>query len=289
MILVGLVGSMCFKRSGRRHHPMRRIGLHADRSGEYLLGKNSSQSRVLATVGNGSCSARWRCYWSGARRGRAARVVEQYPFAHPPAIVFVAAVAVLFESIRWLSGKLGDVFYFFLWMTVIGLVVANEVSKGAVNWARCVDFTGFGFMIDQMQRTMHTESVSIGASSFDPAKPTVVPRSTYERGVVPRLFRCSRRGAIPVAACFSIYSIPFGQNNSGERPAELGSAKSRSVHAERRGDPADFPGRGARSGLEGRMSPDVAVLHRLRGVRRDHNPESVRAPPKPAVVFAVWR
>jgi hypothetical protein len=100
--------------------------------------------------------------------------IGQYLLLTPAAIVFVSAVAVLFESIPWLAGKLGDVIYFFFWSTVIGLVGANEATHGQMNWLRCFDFTGFGFMIDQLQRTLHTESVSIGASSFDPAKPTII-------------------------------------------------------------------------------------------------------------------
>jgi hypothetical protein len=72
---------------------------------------------------------------------------------------------------------------------VIGLVGANEATHGAINWLRCFDFTGFGFMIDQLQRTLHTESVSIGASSFDPTKPTILfPGLTFTREwVLPRL------------------------------------------------------------------------------------------------------
>jgi hypothetical protein len=100
--------------------------------------------------------------------------IEQYFLLTPAAIIFVSAVAVLFESIPWLAGKLGDVLYFFLYMAVMGLVIANETTHGAINWARCFDFTGFGFMIDQMQRTLHTESVSIGASHFDPTKPPIL-------------------------------------------------------------------------------------------------------------------
>jgi hypothetical protein len=119
--------------------------------------------------------------------------------------VFVSAVSVLFESIRWLSGKLGDVLYFFLWSTVIGLVVANETTHGAVHWARCFDFTGFGFMIDQMQRTLQTHSVSIGASDFDPTKPTIFfPGLTLTREwIVPRLVSLlAPLLLLPVAALF---------------------------------------------------------------------------------------
>ncbi|MFZ1221599.1 MAG: hypothetical protein WAO00_20100 [Chthoniobacterales bacterium] len=209
MIFVGLFGFYVISNAIRRD-VITRCGVIAAstpmRSGEYLLGKFLGNLAFLATFVTGfMLSSMAMLLVRGEARIEPLVFVEQYLLLTPPAIVFVAAVAVLFESIRWLSGKLGDVLYFFLWMTVIGLVVANETTKGAINWARCFDFTGFGFMIDQMQRTLHTESVSIGASSFDPAKPTVVfpgLRFTSE-WVVPRLVSLiAPLALLPVAALF---------------------------------------------------------------------------------------
>src|SRR5947209_829821 len=176
------------------------------RSGEYLLGKFLGNLTFLATFVLGfMLSSMAMLLFRGEARIEPLVFLEQYLLLTPPAIVFVSAVAVLFESIRWLSGKLGDVLYFFVWMTVIGLVVANETTRGAINWARCFDFTGFGFMIDQMQRTLQTHSVSIGSSDFDPAKPAVVfpgLRLTSE-WVFPRLVSLLTPLAfLPVAALF---------------------------------------------------------------------------------------
>jgi tetrahydromethanopterin S-methyltransferase subunit B len=209
MIFVGLFGFYVISNAIRRD-VITRCGVVAAstpmRSGEYLIGKFLGNLLFLATFVLGfMLSSMVMLLVRGEARIEPFIFIEQYLLLTPPAIVFVSAVAVLFESIRWLSGKLGDVLYFFLWMTVIGLVVGNEVSKGAINWARCLDFTGFGFMIDQMQRTLHTESVSIGASSFDPAKPTVVfpgLRLTSE-WVVPRLISLvAPLALLPVAALF---------------------------------------------------------------------------------------
>lgn len=209
MIFVGLFGFYVISNAIRRD-VITRCGVVAAstpmRSIEYLLGKFLGNLAFLATFVNGfMLSSMAMLLVRGEARIEPLVFVEQYLLLTPPAIVFVAAVAVLFESIRWLSGKLGDVLYFFLWMTVIGLVVANETTKGAINWARCFDFTGFGFMIDQMQRTLHTESVAIGASSFDPAKPTVVfpgLRLTSE-WIVPRLISLlAPLALLPLAALF---------------------------------------------------------------------------------------
>ena len=118
--------------------------------------------------------------------------------------MFVSAVAVLFESIRWLPAIRRRLT--FSLATVMGPVVANEVNHGSINWARCFDYTGFGFMIDQMQRTLHTESVSIGASSFDPTKEPILFNGLYltPEWVFPRLMSLlTPLLLLPVAAlCF---------------------------------------------------------------------------------------
>jgi len=193
MIFVGLFGFYVISNAIRRD-VITRCGVIAAstpmRSGEYLLAKFLGNLAFLATFVCGfMLSSMAMLLVRGEARIEPLVFVEQYLLLTPPAIVFVSAVSVLFESIRWLSGKLGDVLYFFLWMTVIGLVVANETTRGTINWARCFDFTGFGFMIDQMQRTLHTNSVSIGASDFDPTKPTILfPGLTLTREwIVPRL------------------------------------------------------------------------------------------------------
>lgn len=209
MIFVGLFGFYVISNAIRRD-VITRCGVIAAstpmRSGEYLLGKFFGNLVFLATfVAGFMLSSMAMLLVRGEAPLEPLVFIEQYLLLTPPAIVFVSAVAVLFESIRWLSGKLGDVLYFFFWCTVIGLVVANETSRGAIAWTRCLDFTGFGFMIDQLQRTLQTHSVSIGASSFDPAKPTIVfpgLRLTNE-WVVPRVISLlAPMCLLPVAALF---------------------------------------------------------------------------------------
>ncbi len=209
MIFVGLFGFYVISNAIRRDI-ISRCGVIAAstpmRSGEYLLGKFLGNLAFLATfVAGFMLSSMTMLLVRGEAPLEPLIFLEQYLLLTPPAIVFVSAVAVLFESTRWLSGKLGDVLYFFLWASVIGLVVANETSKGAIHWARCFDFTGFGFMIDQMQRTLHTESVSIGASAFDPTKPPVIfpGLNLTSEWVVPRLISLlAPLALLPVAAFF---------------------------------------------------------------------------------------
>ena len=209
MIFVGLFGFYVISNAVRRDVTTRCGVIAAStpmRSGEYLLGKFVGNIAFLATFLCGfMLSSMAMLLVRGEARIEPVVFLEQYLLLTPPAIVFVSAVAVLFESIPWLSGKLGDVIYFFVWTTVIGLVVANETSHGMISWARCFDFTGFGFMIDQMQRTLQTHSVSIGASDFDPAKPTIVfPGLTLTREwIAPRVISLlTPLLLLPVAALF---------------------------------------------------------------------------------------
>jgi hypothetical protein len=209
MIFAGLFGYYVISNAIRRD-VVTRCGVIAAstpmRSGEYLLGKFLGNLTFLATfVGGFMLSSMVMLAVRGEARLEPFVFIGQYLLLTPAAIVFVSAVAVLFESIPWLAAKFGDVVYFFLWSMVIGLVGANEATHGRINWVRCFDFTGFGFMIDQLQRTLHTESVSIGASSFDPTKPTILfPGLTMPREwFLPRLISLLvPLSLLPVAALF---------------------------------------------------------------------------------------
>ena len=209
MIFVGLFGYYVISNAIRRD-VVTRCGVIAAstpmRSGEYLLGKFLGNLAFLATFVCGfMLSSMVMLAVRGEARLEPLVFIGQYLLLTPAAIVFVSAVAVLFESIPWLAGKFGDVVYFFFWCTVIGLVGANEATHGRINWARCFDFTGFGFMIDQLQRTLQTKSVSIGASSFDPTKPTILfPGLTMTREwFLPRLISLLiPLSLLPIAALF---------------------------------------------------------------------------------------
>ncbi len=209
MLFVGLFGFYVISNAIKRD-VVSRCGLVAAatpmRSIEYLLGKFLGNLVFLATFVIGfMLFSMAMLLVRGEARLEPWIFIRQYLLLTPAAIVLVSAVAVLFESIPWLSGKLGDVLYFFLWMGLFGVVVGNEANGGKWYWARCIDFTGFGFMINQMQHTLHTDSISIGASPFDPTKPTIVFNglSMTRDWIVPRIVATVLPLAfLPVAALF---------------------------------------------------------------------------------------
>ncbi|HEY2801881.1 MAG TPA: hypothetical protein VGI85_14920 [Chthoniobacterales bacterium] len=193
MIFVGLFGFYVISNTIRRDITTR-CGLVAAstpmRSWEYLLGKFLGNLAFLSTfLGGFLFSSMAMLLVRGEGPFQPLVFIEQYLLLTPPAIVFVSAVAVLFESIPWLAGKFGDVVYFFLWASVVGLVIGNEASHSQINWTRCFDFTGFGFMIERMQQTLHTDSLEIGSSPFDPTKaPIYFSGLTMTRAwILPRL------------------------------------------------------------------------------------------------------
>jgi hypothetical protein len=73
-----------------------------------------------------------------------------------PAMAFVAALAVLFETLPLLRGGLGNVIWFFLWMALLVGSVSSAVDHGAVSGNRDYfrDFTGISTTMSQMRTTL---------------------------------------------------------------------------------------------------------------------------------------
>jgi hypothetical protein len=93
---------------------------------------------------------------------------SQYLLLAPPAIVFVSAIAVMFECTPLLRTKFGDVLYFFLWLGMMGSV-ALMMEAGAGAWAVYFDISGFGIIQQQMKHYFGVSSLSIGSAPFDAA------------------------------------------------------------------------------------------------------------------------
>jgi hypothetical protein len=113
----------------------------------------------------------------------------QYALLLPPAIVFVSATAILFECTPLLRTKFGDVLYFFLWLGLVGTVASLMGKGGGSRWPLYFDISGLGFVMGQMQAAFGTDSLSIGATSFDAGKPPLVFAGLRLTGewILPRL------------------------------------------------------------------------------------------------------
>jgi hypothetical protein len=98
--------------------------------------------------------------------------MKQYAIVTPSTIVFVSVVAIVFESIPWLSGRIGDVLYFFFYCASLG-IVASSMEHGGGGVLRYFDFSSFGYLFEQTRHNFHTTSMSIGSSNFNPKMPPV--------------------------------------------------------------------------------------------------------------------
>lgn len=159
------------------------------RSSEYLVGKVIGNTVFLATFTIGFMISSM-----GMLLVRNEATLEPWVFLKhylllaPPQIVFVAVLAVVFESIPFLSGRLGDVLYFFLWLVCPGVVLAMLLSGLEPGPLRILDFAGLAFVFEQMRPAMQTSNISLGGP-FDPAKALfVVQGLTLDRvWMLPRI------------------------------------------------------------------------------------------------------
>ena len=112
-----------------------------------------------------------------------------YALLLPPMIIFVSAIAVLFESVRWLSGRFGDLCYFFVWMFALATVAVSAEKLGGTNWSSYFDTFSFAFMLEQVKQITGSDSLSIGSSRFDASKtPFVFPGLTLSPSwILPRI------------------------------------------------------------------------------------------------------
>jgi hypothetical protein len=144
------------------------------RSSEYIIGKFLGNVVFLTTFIAGYMAASMAMLLV---RGEAPLepliFMKQYAIVTPSTIVFISVIAIVFESIPWLSGRFGDVFYFFVYAASLGIVVTMMV-RGGTGLARYFDISAFGYLMEQTQRSFHTQAISIGASSFDPGKAPLV-------------------------------------------------------------------------------------------------------------------
>lgn len=173
-IFIGLAGFYVVSNAIRRDVTSRCgfvIASTTMRGTEYLFGKFFGNVIFLATFMAGfMVTSMAMLVVRGEARLEPLVFIWQYALLVPPVIVSVSAMAILFESIPFLSGKFGDVAYFFIWAAGLGFVASTIERGGDPGIAAYFDFSGFGFLLDTMTRTLHTTQVSIGHTTFDPAK-----------------------------------------------------------------------------------------------------------------------
>ncbi len=86
-----------------------------------------------------------------------------------PLIPSLAAIALMFECVPFLSGRLGDVLYFFIWVASLGLTAVIISESQGRSWVLAGDITGVGFFIKEVATVMGATDFSIGYAKFNAA------------------------------------------------------------------------------------------------------------------------
>jgi hypothetical protein len=145
------------------------------RGSEYVAGKFAGNAVFLAVFSAGfMLTSMVMVLVRGEAPLQPAVFLWQYAVILTPAIVFVSAVAILFECTPLLRTRGGDVFYFFLWLSLMGAVASTIENSTSASWLAYFDISGIGLVLQEMRQRYDTESLSIGASTFDPSKTVVV-------------------------------------------------------------------------------------------------------------------
>ena len=192
-ILLGLVGYYLVSNSIGRDTRTRTgfvIASTTVRNHEYLIGIFLGNVLFLSVVILGfMLSSMVMQLVRGEAAVRFSSFLWHYALLLPPMIIFVSAIAVLFESVRWLSRRFGDLCYFFVWMFALATVAVSAEKLGGTNWSSYFDTFSFAFMLEQVKQITGTDSLSIGSSKFDASRPPFLfPGLTLTRSwILPRL------------------------------------------------------------------------------------------------------
>jgi hypothetical protein len=142
---------------------------------EYLLGKLLGNVALLGAVTVGLMGAAMAMQLvRGEGPFAPGTFLAHFLVLCGPCALGVAAIALVFECVPGLSGRVGDVLYFFAWSALlsVGAEVWRTDRSGGGSLLRALDFAGLGFVVDQVQRIAGTSQFSIG---YAPGDPTVAP------------------------------------------------------------------------------------------------------------------
>ncbi len=135
----------------------------------------------------------------------------------------VAGLALTFECVPFLSGRVGDVLYFFSWVLLLTLPVALLSSGSGPGWLLGFDITGIGFFIPNIIRVTGSTNFTIGYAPYDATLVPVVFRGLDldPAFVVPRM--CSALMALPFVgialAGFRRFDPAAGRKTNGRNGA----------------------------------------------------------------------
>jgi hypothetical protein len=179
-ILLGLFGFYAVSNAvalDRRSGAGALVGASPVRNAEYLLGKLLGNLALLAIV-----TLAFSAVVMAVQVVHGEAPLEPFVFlAHLlvvalPALLGVATFALLFECVPFLSGRFGDVAFFFVWTVTLSMpVLLGELDGGRIQpLAAALDWNGLGFLITEIQRVTGSGSMNIGWGGGTGGGPAVV-------------------------------------------------------------------------------------------------------------------
>ena len=98
-----------------------------------------------------------------------------------PALFAIAVFALLFECVPFLSGRLGDVAFFFAWAASLALpILLGDLEAGRYPaHAAALDWNGLGFLVTEIRRVTGSGSLTIGWGGSASGAPIVFPGFSF--------------------------------------------------------------------------------------------------------------
>ncbi len=111
--------------------------------------------------------------------------VSTYLWLTGPVVVFCSTIALAFESLPALSGRFGDLVYFFIWTAIVSFPATELATNPNSSWTSAFDVTGVAMVIRALQEQFHTTEMTIGGATIDPSRPTILfPGITWSTTII---------------------------------------------------------------------------------------------------------
>ena len=190
-ILLGLFGFYAVSNAialDRRSGAGPLFGASPVRSSEYLLGKLLGSFTLLSAV-----TLAFSVVVMAVQVVHGEAPLEPLVFlAHVfvvalPALLAVASFALLFECVPVLSGRFGDVAYFFVWVVTLSMpLFLGDLDHGLLPaYAAAFDWNGFGFLITEIQHvTGRARFRSAGGARLRRERPSSFPGFDFSAAMV---------------------------------------------------------------------------------------------------------
>jgi hypothetical protein len=135
--------------------------------------------------------------------------LQTYILFFLPMAFLTSSFAILFDSIPFLMGKVGDIIYFILWVVQIGLIGSAISTNGLVGSSvlyLLFDFSGLGSTVSIFKYYLNTTNFSMGYSDFNAAlTPIILPKFLWTYQIVVMRLMCAAVAMLPLLLAIPLF------------------------------------------------------------------------------------